>query len=208
MGEINWAAYLAVVAAAYLVPGPDFAVVLRAATTSFRTGMIAAAGAQTGLCVHAGLAVVGLSALLARSPGLLTAIQAAGGIYLVVLGARAVHAARARPPWTQEPATDRKGAFLQGLLTNLLNPKVVLFFVSILPPFITAGADTTSQLVALGTVDVIAGFLPWTIVALAGARMARWMKTPRIRQRWDITTGLLLGVIGLVVLTLALLAWS
>jgi threonine/homoserine/homoserine lactone efflux protein len=205
VGEINWAAYLAVVFAAYLVPGPDFAVVLRAATISFRTGMIAAAGAQTGLCVHAGLAVAGLSALLARSPGLLTGIQAAGGIYLVVLGVRAVHAARTRPPGTSEPATGQRGAFLQGLLTNLLNPKVVLFFVSILPPFITAGDDTTVQLVALGIVDVVAGFLPWMIVAAAGARMARWMSTPRIRQGWDIATGALLGLIGLAVLTLAFL---
>lgn len=204
MGEINWVAYLVVVFSAYLIPGPDFAVVLRAATANFRTGMIAGLGAQTGLCVHAGLAVVGLSALLARHPAVLTIIQCAGGLYLTVLGARAIHTALTRPTTAHESAVSHRGAFLQGLLTNLLNPKAVLFFVSILPPFITPGHDTTIQLAALGTIDVIAGFLPWTIVALIGARLSHAMATPRIRKTWDVTTGALLAGIGLTVLVLAL----
>lgn len=208
MGEINWVAYLAVVFSAYLIPGPDLAVVLRAATTNVRTGMIASLGAQTGLCVHAGLAVIGLSALLARNPALLTIIQCTGGIYLTVLGTRAIHTALTRPTMAPESTVSHRGAFLQGLLTNLLNPKAVLFFVSILPPFITPGADTTIQLAALGAVDVIAGFLPWTVVALIGARLAHWITTPRIRKRWDVSTGGLLVGIGLTVLALALISFQ
>lgn len=78
------------VAVAYLVPGPDYAVILRSATRGPRAGVAAAGGAQLGLCVHMVLAVVGLSAVLARYPDVLTTIRLLGGAYLLYLGGRLI----------------------------------------------------------------------------------------------------------------------
>lgn len=85
---MKWAAFTVVVILAYLTPGPNFAVVLRASTRGWQAGASASAGARLGLCVHTLLAVAGLSAVLARHPAALTSLRLLGGVYLVYLGCR------------------------------------------------------------------------------------------------------------------------
>ncbi|MDN5726570.1 MAG: LysE family transporter, partial [Propionibacteriales bacterium] len=95
----------------------------------------------------------------------------------------------------QEPGPQR-GAFVSGLLTNLLNPKALLFFVSLVPQFLRPEAGATPvQFLALGIVDIVFGFLPWTLVIMVGSRLSTWLADRRRRTRWDLGTGgLLVGV--------------
>lgn len=135
----HWAPFVAVVVLTYVVPGPDFAVIVRASSNSRRSGALTALGSQAGLSVHMLAAAAGLSLLLARSPVALTVIQLAGAAYLVYLGIRAIVTSRPRngsTPTTSSAGSSGRTWFAQGFLTNLFNPKAVLFFVSILPQFV------------------------------------------------------------------------
>jgi threonine/homoserine/homoserine lactone efflux protein len=200
---INWWAFIGVVLVAYLVPGPDFAVILRSATRNPRAGIAAAVGAQLGLCAHMLMAVAGLSVILARYPDVLTAIRVLGGAYLLYLGGRLIVPTlrRSRREHTDAPDTgpelSARSAFGQGLLTNLLNPKAVLFFAAVLPQFVVAGAAPLwAQIGALGLVDVALGAVPWAIVILVGTRLSTFLGRARVRLWWDRVTGAALGGLG------------
>jgi len=201
--DINWWAFVGVVAVAYLVPGPDFAIILRSATRGWRPGVAASGGAQVGLCVHMVMAVVGLSVVLARHPELLTAIRILGGVYLIYLGGRLVVPTLRRLRAGQDetsPQTEQQAvatAFRQGLFTNLLNPKAVLFFAAVLPQFLVEGtAPVWVQIAALGIVDVLLGFLAWAVVIVIGTRLSSLLRRPVIRRWWDRVIGMSLGILG------------
>ena len=202
---ISWWAFVGVVLVAYLVPGPDFAVILRSATHGTRTGVAAAVGAQLGLCAHMLMAVAGLSVVLARYPDVLSAIRVLGGTYLVYLGGRLIlptlrRSDRSRDDVSAPVDQDRvsvRAAFAQGLFTNLLNPKAVLFFAAVLPQFVLPGAAPIwVQVGALGLLDVALGAIPWAIVVLVGARLAGTLNRARVRRWWDRATGAVLGGLG------------
>lgn len=183
-----WLPFLVVVVVAYAVPGPDLAVILRAAAVDRRCAVRAAAGAQTGLCVHMLLAAAGLSLLLARAPGVLTAMRFAGAAYLVYLGVRAILAAgRAAPGDGRQGST--RSWFVQGLVTNLLNPKAVLFFASILPQFVDPAAALAPQILALGVVDVLVGVALWAVWIVLTGGLAAALADRRRRRLWDRATG-------------------
>lgn len=181
--SVDLMGFLGVVLVAYVVPGPDFLVVFRSAIEHPAKGRAAGLGAQAGLCVHMLAAAVGLAVIAARSPAVYEAVKLLGAAYLVHLGIRAVLAARrsardrraARErradrerPAAEEPRGDIEPAkgpaptgaqwrsgFAQGFLTNVLNPKAALFFLSILPQFVDGAGSTTRQIFFLGILDVL-----------------------------------------------------
>lgn len=167
MTDIQWLPFLGVVLLAYAIPGPDFAVVARAAASSRSAGWRAGLGAQTGLRVHMVAAVVGLSLLISRSPMTLSIIQILGGLYLVWLGISAL-----RQSSSLRNATSDVRWFRMGLVTNLLNPKAVLFFVALLPQFVDADGPLPVQIGLLGIVDVAIGVVVWAVVTTAVGRLA------------------------------------
>lgn len=192
-------AFVGVVAVAYLIPGPDFAVILRSATRGPRAGAAAACGAQVGLCVHMLLAVVGLSVVLARHPDVLTGIRLVGGVYLLYLGGRLVLPTLWRSAAASTPVVEvsARSAFTQGLFTNLLNPKAVLFFAAVLPQFVVPGAAPVwVQVGVLGLLDVALGFLAWALVIALGVRLSTLLTRRTARQWWDRGTGTVLAGLG------------
>ncbi len=134
------AAYLVASVILGLTPGPDMTLFLSKTIAQSRTAGIAAfAGASTGLVVHTILVAAGLSVLLAASVIAFTALKIAGAAYLVYLAIDAIRHGSSlsldkRP--SQEPF---RSLYLKGLLVNLLNPKVIIFFVTFLPQFVSAG---------------------------------------------------------------------
>ncbi|MFF9868037.1 LysE family translocator [Streptomyces sp. NPDC013953] len=221
--SVDLIGFLGVVLVAYVVPGPDFLVVVRAAAEHPSKGRAAALGAQAGLCVHMLAAAVGLSAIAARSPSVYGAIKLLGAAYLVHLGVRAVLAARravrerrrtegeavgrdedgARcPAGTAEAAEDggapggRRSVFGQGFLTNVLNPKAALFFLSILPQFVDDSGSPARQIFLLGILDVLIGVVYWFGLVLVAARLRALLARPKVRHRWELTTGWLFIAIG------------
>ncbi|MFE0521016.1 LysE family translocator [Streptomyces sp. NPDC058954] len=214
--SVDLLGFLGVVLVAYVVPGPDFLVVLRSATEHPVKGRAAALGAQAGLCVHMLAAAVGLSVIAARSPVVYDGVKLLGAAYLVHLGIRAVLAAR-RAAKERRAGRDRtegvttpharsvvgpgagrwRSGFAQGFLTNVLNPKAALFFLSIVPQFVHGGGSTTRQIFLLGLLDVLIGVAYWFALVAVAARLRAILARPRIRDRWELTTGWLFIAIGI-----------
>lgn len=146
------------------------------------------------------LAVVGLSVVLARHPDVLTAIRIAGGVYLLYLGGRLIIPTFRRSVVTpNESAGDRaaRSAFVQGLSTNLLNPKAVLFFAAVLPQFVVPGpVPVAAQVAVLGLLDVALGFVIWAAVVGFGVRLSALLRRAEVRRWWDRSTGAVLGTLG------------
>lgn len=189
---IQWVPFVAVMTLAYIVPGPDFLVILRSAAHGARRGLMAAVGAQTGLAVHMLLAAAGLSVILSRHPEVLDAIRVLGGLYLAHLGIGLI-----RSDGHDDSTAGRAGSpFIAGLLTNLLNPKAILFFASVLPQFVSPGHSVVVQVLVLGVADVLFGFLPWLVVILLGSRLSGVLADARRRRAWDRVTGGLLTLVG------------
>ncbi|GGL91804.1 lysine transporter LysE [Streptomyces fumigatiscleroticus] len=215
--SVDLIGFLGVVLVAYAVPGPDFLVVVRSAAEHSSKGRAAALGAQTGLCVHMLAAAVGLSVVAARSPLVYQAVKLLGAAYLVYLGIRAVlavrragrerstgrgasHTALSRPP-AEDVSAGRRwwSGFSQGFLTNVLNPKAALFFLSILPQFVHGDGSATRQIFLLGILDVLIGIVYWFTLVLVAARLRALLDRPRMRHRWELTTGWLFIAIGVAV---------
>ncbi|MFC9831932.1 LysE family transporter [Streptomyces albogriseolus] len=216
--SVDLVGFLGVVLVAYVVPGPDFLVVVRSATEHPAKGRAAALGAQAGLCVHMLAAAAGLSVIAARSPLVYDAIKLLGAAYLVHLGVRAVVAARrsarARthgrgtggdpqdgpaPPLSPRggPEPRWRAGFTQGFLTNVLNPKAALFFLSVLPQFVDGGGSMARQIFFLGILDVVIGVVYWFALVTVAARLGALLARPKVRHRWELTTGWLFIGIGI-----------
>src|SRR4051794_6879189 len=142
----SFLSFLAVAAAAMLIPGPDTFVVLRTSLAGgTRAGTWAAAGSATGNLVWGTATVAGVASLLAASSLAFDTLKLAGAAYLTVLGVRAlVAAARAEPLAKPDgPPADRGRAFRRGLASDLLNVKVGLFWTALVPQFVKPGASWT-----------------------------------------------------------------
>lgn len=143
-----------------LTPGPDtFYILGRSMAQGRRAGIASALGISSGCVVHTFAAAFGLSALLAASGSAFLAVKLAGAAYLVYLGARMLfrRASAATIPTTFSSSSFR-AVYQQGLLTNVLNPKVALFFLAFMPQFIAT--DSTSKFaafIALGLCFIITG---------------------------------------------------
>jgi threonine/homoserine/homoserine lactone efflux protein len=195
--QLQLVSFLAVSAVLIVAPGPDMALVARYALLGGRrAAFVASIGVSTGLTIWTLAASVGLAALLRQSEPAFVALKVVGVSYLVFLGVQALRAAW-RPRETS--ATMRRGrarhAFRQGLLSNLGNPKIAVFFTSFLPQFTTAGASFLS-LLALGLLFCAVTFV-WlvaygTVVAKAGDVLRR----PRVRRVLEGLTGAVLLPFG------------
>jgi threonine/homoserine/homoserine lactone efflux protein len=190
----RWTAFVGVLLVVLCTPGPDFAVVLRHALEHPRRGARAAAGIVTGLAGHTAAAALGLSAVLAARPDVLTAIRLAGAAYLAWLGVHALRAAF-RPAPAAVEAARTPHPYRDGLATNLLNPKALLFFLGLIPQFVVPGPTVTGQLLLLAATTVVASVLWWAVVILAAGRGRAALARSRVRRAVDgVTGGALLGV--------------
>jgi threonine/homoserine/homoserine lactone efflux protein len=192
-----------VAAALTLTPGLDTALVLRAALTqSRREALATAAGIVAGLFVWGAAAAVGVSALLTASELAFDVLRYAGAAYLVVFGVRMlVRAAHSRKEADAVPAAAARvspwRAARMGLGTNLLNPKVGVFYVALLPQFVPAGSDPLPVGLLLTGVHAVLT-LAWfaVLIALVGV-LSRWLRRPAAARGIDGVTGVTLVGFGL-----------
>jgi threonine/homoserine/homoserine lactone efflux protein len=167
-----------------LTPGPDMAFTLAtAAARGTRAGLGAVAGIITGGLVWTVAAAAGLAALVAASDHALTVVRYAGAAYLIWLAIKTLRALD--KPMEAEGARDAGRAFRQGLTTNLLNPKIGLFFLALLPQFTNAEIGPVwLQMLVLGLIFFVMGTVVLVCVALAAGaardRLARSANTRRV----------------------------
>ena len=170
-----------------VTPGADLALIgARSAGHGFRSGAAAALGVGAGCFVHVAAAALGLSALIASSATAFTVLRWVGAAYLVWLGIGMLRApAGAEAAAAPSPASGARRSFVQGFLTNALNPKVALFFLAFLPQFIDANASNKGwAFVALGTMFAFNGTIVNVAFAALVAQMRRTFSGPRSIGRW------------------------
>lgn len=201
-------AFIPVAAGMVAMPGADFTVVVRNALVSRRAGVACALGITGGLLIHTALAVAGVATVLVAVPALFRALQLLGGAYVLYLGVRTVGALRrprSRVPPTREGGTvDGESSpvrpLRQGFVTNALNPKASLTFLSLLPQFVPAGSPALPRTLVLALIVLGIALVWFPAVALLVDRLGRWLRSPRTARALEAVTGSALTLLGLLLL--------
>lgn len=200
--------FVAVAVVVVLVPGPDMALVTSHAITGGPdNARRAALGVNAGILVHASAAALGISALLMASSTAYTIVKVVGAALLVYLGVRMLLVARKRetdkPIIVNQVHTRRRAGspFWQGFWSNVLNPKVAILFLSLLPQFVEPGDPVLAKTLLLSGIFLAMG-LAWLLTfAAMMSRLAGVMRSDAVRRRLEIITGAVLIVLGIRVVT-------
>lgn len=192
-----------------ITPGLDNALVLRtAAVEGSRRALMAGLGISAGCLLWGTIAALGLGSLLAVSTFAYDTLRICAAIYLFYLGIKLLWNTRAGRRNTatgapgilatpDRPSTTATGWFIRGCLTNALNPKVGVFYITFLPQFIPTGADVLRFSLLLATVHAIVGML-WFVLLVAATRpLARWLSRPAVTRGLDRVTGAVFIAFGL-----------
>ncbi len=194
--------YAAVAGLLTLVPGIDTSIVLRAGLTRRRAAAFAtAAGVCTGALAWGAAAAVGASALLAASDLAYRALTLAGAVYMAWLGASLIWKTISRKGsaglhLAADPAPiiagSLVGAWLKGAATNLLNPKVGVFYIAAIPQFIPAGMSPAAMGLLLAAVHGVMAMGWFTLIIIGTGFASKWLRSPRSISVIDRITGTVL----------------
>jgi threonine/homoserine/homoserine lactone efflux protein len=195
----HFIAFLAVSLLVIVTPGPDTALTIRNSLfRGRRGGVVTAAGAAVGQSVWACCTAAGVASLVSASRPALFALRVAGASYLVYLGVRALldsrRASASEPARRSGRRAGMFGPFGQGLIGNLSNPKMLVFFLSLLPQFAAHGSFFT--LFGLGLVFCTMTFVWLSAYAAAVDRVGDFLRRGRIRRAVDRVTGAVLIALG------------
>jgi threonine/homoserine/homoserine lactone efflux protein len=189
--------FLLVAVVVIVTPGQDTALTIRNTLAGARRGGVAtAAGVSAGQAAWTLATSVGLAAVIAASEPLFRAVKLAGAAYLVLLGLQSLRNALRRRTYASQrpaPSVGAQRAFRQGLLSNLGNPKMAVFFTSLLPQF----GSSFGALLALGLVFCSMTFVWLSAYAAAVARAGDFLRRPAIRRVLDAIVGAVLVALGL-----------
>lgn len=193
-------AFAGVAAVIVVVPGPDMALVLRNGVASGRRAALETAlGINAGLLVWALAAALGVAAILHASASAFTVLKLAGAAYLVWLGVRALRDAwrgASTPPASARSRSERRSAFRQGLLSNLLNPKVALVFTTLIPQFLEPGEPAVARTILLAAIFIGMGLAWLTSYALLVAQVGDLLRRPTVRRALNAIVGTVLTAFG------------
>lgn len=187
-----------VILLAAMTPGPDFLIVLRSVLTGGRrAGMAAALGISSGLLCWGAVTSLGIAGLLAASAVAFTVVKLIGAAYLVFLGVQALLAARRGYATDLETGRQKstRGAFAAGLLTNLLNPKVAVFFLALWPQLLPDHASFV-QVATMAGVAAAAPLAWFLVLANIVTVLRRFLVTARVRRTLDAVMGGVLVAVG------------
>ena len=195
-------AFLVVAGLLTITPGADMALVMRHALGSGRRqAFCASLGIGLGCLMWGTASALGVAVVLAQSALAFTVLKYVGGAYLVYLGAQALRSAIRGQSTTKRSKDTKKEyssrlAFGQGLFTNLLNPKVAVFYLTFLPQFVAPDRPVLPQSIFLATTHVLMGLAWLTLYARFLDRMAAVLLSNRIRRRIEAVTGAVLMALG------------
>jgi threonine/homoserine/homoserine lactone efflux protein len=200
-------AYVAAVLVITFTPGPDMTLFLGKAVTQGRaSGMAAMLGAFVGIVVHTSLVALGLSALLATSATAFLVLKVLGAFYLFWLAVEAVRHGSALSLDAAGPVPSREPLFrtwLTGLIVNLLNPKIIMFFVTFLPQFVAADdPHAVQKFLFLGVVFVAIAVPICAAMIASASHLSRFLK--RSRRVMRFIDWLFAGVFGAFALRIIL----
>lgn len=191
-----------------VTPGPDTFLVLRIALNRAGAGVAAAAGSAAAAILWAGLVGVGLAAILEQSAEVFRWLKIAGGIYLVYLGVssflktrRAAKAGMAAGSEGNAPLPySRWAGFGAGALSTLLNPKVGLFYLAVVPQFIPHGGNTLGTAMILGAIEAVIAFIYLSVVAVVAFKAMKWLRRPKVNSTMERASSGIITALGVGVL--------
>jgi len=182
-------AYITGVVLITLTPGPDMTFFIsRAIGQSVPAGLVAYAGAATGIFFHTALVAFGLAALIVASPTFFTTLKLSGAIYLAFLAYQAIaHGSAFQVSNKKQKQKSLFQNWLQGLGINLLNPKIILFFMTFLPQFISVtDPHATGKLFFLGVMFILIATPMMVPMIIAAGKFSNWLqKNPKITRAID-----------------------
>jgi len=185
-----------------ILPGPDSALILRSALVQGRKHAYATAlGIASGTFVWGAAAALGAAALLAASEFGFMLLKIVGAVYLAYLGITMIVKSfrhRAAVSDTPAPVGSLAAAFGRGALTNLLNPKVGVFYIALIPQFIPEGVAPIGMGLLLALVHVVESVVWFTGLILAAHFARKWLSSPRVSAWIDRVTGGVLVAFGVV----------
>ena len=176
-----------------ITPGVDTALALRAATAGPSRGWGVVIGVQLGVLLWGTVSAAGVSALIASAPAVMDAVRLAGAAYLVWIGGRllwtSLRSSAHEPAEPTTSGTTFRGGLRQGLVTNLLNPKIAAFYLAVLPQFVPAAGSSLAWGAALAGVHALLGVIWLGALVLLVGSMRRWLAHRRVRRSIDGVAG-------------------
>jgi threonine/homoserine/homoserine lactone efflux protein len=206
LGIHHYWLFIATAIVLVITPGQDtFFILGRSLAGGRSAGIAAALGITAGSLVHTLLAALGLSALLATSPYAFAAVKLAGAAYLLYIGVRALLSRSSGLPGAESRAgpDGRWAAFRSGVVTNLLNPKVALFFLALMPQFIeSASSHKVAAFLLLGLTFVLLGVAWCVVLAIAAASLRGWfLRRPSMATVLNRVAGAMFIALGIKLAT-------
>ena len=197
----NLLLYVPLAAILVILPGPDFALIAKISLLDGRRqGQAAACGVALGIVIHTSAAMLGISAIIAQSVFLFSILKYVGAAYLLWLGIHALRQGRAASRAVVRTAPLPRvlwRAFKQGFLTNLLNPKAVLIFLTFLPQFMNPHMPLVPQFLELGGIMSLLCLLWYVSLAYILGQVRRAFENPRFQQWLHRCTGVVFIAFGL-----------
>lgn len=207
MFDSGLAAFALVVFVLTITPGADTMLVIRNTLRGGRRdGMMTASGVISGVFTHAVLSALGLSVILSRSAAAFHSVKLVGALYLVWLGIQSLRSARRPTGLAVIDASDdapgsalppRRRPFLEGLLTNILNPKVAIFYLAFLPQFIAPGDPVLAWSLLMALIHNMMGILWLGLIAVLVSRSRQWVRRPTVKRWLDAVSGTVLVALGI-----------
>ncbi|MDG3044025.1 LysE family translocator [Bacillus altitudinis] len=183
-------------------PGVDFALITkRTIGTGKSDGMKMALGLTSGALIHTLAAAFGLSIILMKSALAFEIIKYLGAIYLIYLGVSSfINKKKKDNTSLQEVEVPKQSAFKQGLISNTLNPKVAIFFLTFLPQFVTPQFNTSLQFVIMGSIYALLSILWFTTIVFLLGYIRKFLLSTKVQMTIDRITGLVLVGFGVKLL--------
>lgn len=191
-----------------LAPGPDILYLLtKSLSEGAKSGITLAAGLVSGIIFHTFLVMVGVAAFIQNSPVAFTVLKLFGAAYLIFIAFKSFQAARAGKKISMQ-RSDAKISFVKlyrrGVLMNVLNPKVLLFFLAFLPQFVNFSASSPSlQIILLGVTFAVQAFLIFSAIAICAGKVRNLiLRKKNLGQLFNYVEGIVLAIIALTLLIL------
>lgn len=202
--NIDFWAFLIAITALTMAPGVDTVIVIRnTARGGWKDGMVTNLGICSGLFIHATVSAIGIAVILLQTAWAYQLLKWVGAAYLIWLGWNSLRAAWQGQAFllqtkdTQQQAFHATRAFKEGFLSNVLNPKTVIFYMAFLPQFIDPTGSALKQSLFLAGIHFIIAMIWQGLLSLMVNQAKQWLTRPKVNQWFNLVTGSILSLLGL-----------